>query len=88
VIAIWTAVRSGQQSRAAASRAIVAAQTAETHAARVVEALETLASGLGAAPAKVRWEIEQISSSRYRLTNIGHATAHGATLEGADSLLL
>lgn len=79
--------------RATAERSEAAARLQIDQTARVVEALETLASNIvsGQAvpgpPASVRWQLRYHSGDTYALENVGDATAYAVAVTGHDSLI-
>ena len=68
-----------------ASRAEAAARVSEGYTARVVEALEAMATG-SANPRHVRWSMQHRGGDTFVLTNTGEATATNVDLRGHESL--
>lgn len=78
---------------ATASRAEAAARLTESYTARVVEALEAIAEddghtmGGAAEPEHVRWSLTHHDGDRYKLENIGTATAYDTEVTGHETLI-
>lgn len=96
IASFFLTVRGQRQERtiaeASASRSEAAARLTEEYTARVVEALEQMATGAGiggtmAAASVVRWSVTKASGDSFRLENEGSATAYAVTIEGHRTLV-
>ena len=96
IASFFLTVRGQRQERAiaeaSAARSEAAARLTEEYTARVVEALEQMAAGVGVggsrvAAAVVRWSVTKASGDIFRLENEGSATAYNVTIEGHQTLV-
>lgn len=78
-------VHADEMAERSASRSEAAARVSEGYTARVVEALEAMATG-SASPRHVRWSITHSVGDTYVLANSGEATATNVDVTGHESL--